>query len=97
MVSRTKPTTVITATTVTTTTTVPTATTVIYLITGSYYARGTPTPGSWPGVGGGNYSDVGVGEKCFDCVKEKIFVYNLLHKDDITLQNYMPLKKLFNK
>ena len=23
-------------------------------------ARGTPTAGSWQGVGGGNYSDVGV-------------------------------------
>ena len=28
--------------------------------------RGTPTPGSWPGVGGGNYSDVGVRDKYLD-------------------------------
>ena len=34
-------------------------------------SRGTPTPGSWLGVGGGNYSDAGVGEKCLDCAKEK--------------------------
>ena len=34
-------------------------------------SRGTPTPGSWPGVVGGNYSDMGVGEKCFDCAEEK--------------------------
>ena len=27
---------------------------------GSLVARGTPTPGSWPGVGGGNHSDAGV-------------------------------------
>ena len=37
---------------------------------GRVFCRGTPTPGSWPGVGGGNYSDAGVGEKCFDCGKE---------------------------
>ena len=35
------------------------------------HPRGTPTPGSWPGVGGGNYSDAGVGEKCLDCAEEK--------------------------
>ena len=29
------------------------------------------TPGSWPGVGGGNYSDAGVGEKCLDCAEDK--------------------------
>ena len=25
-----------------------------------YQCRGTPTPGSWPGVGCGNHSDAGV-------------------------------------
>ena len=38
---------------------------------GSPVVRGTPTPGSWPGVGGGDCSDVGVGNKCLDCAKEK--------------------------
>ena len=33
--------------------------------------RGAPTPGTWPGLGGGNYSDVGVLNKCLDCANEK--------------------------
>ena len=46
--------------------------------------RGIPTTGSWPGVGGGNYSYTGVGEKCLNCAKKKkIVVWKLLHKKDL--------------
>ena len=38
-------------------------------IKGGTPPRGTPTPGSWSGVGSGNYSDVG--GKCLDCAEEK--------------------------
>ena len=41
------------------------------LMCGIMWLRGTPTPGSWPGVGDGNYSDMGVGEMCFDYAEEK--------------------------
>ena len=44
---------------------------VISLLAPGSASRGTPTPGSWLGVGGGNYSDAGVGEKCLDCAEEK--------------------------
>ena len=33
--------------------------------------RGTPTSGSYPEVGGGNYSAVGVRDNCLNCAEEK--------------------------
>ena len=51
--------------------------------------RGTPTPGSWPGVDGGDYSDMGVWNKCLDCANEKSkFPKWVIY----TQQNYMRLR-----
>ena len=41
--------------------------------------RGSSVDGSWPGVGGGNYSDAGVEEKCRG---KKGVVEQLLDKED---------------
>ena len=38
--------------------------------------RGTPIPDSWLGVGSGNYSDMGVGEKCLDCGEKKNWFFS---------------------
>ena len=40
-------------------------------ISGPWLFGGIPTPGSWPGVGCDDYSDVGVLNKCLDCANEK--------------------------
>ena len=58
----------------------------------------TPIPGFWSGVGGGNYSDVGVGEKCFDCAKEKklfitYFTKMTLHYKTICLLKFYLLNE----